>query len=48
MAAVLDSELMKHVLVMWSDPSAALRLVYWLEHTLGYGEEGGRGEGGRE
>lgn len=36
MAAVLDSELMKHVLVMWSDPSAALRLVYWLEHTLGY------------
>ena len=37
MAAVLESGLLRHLFSLWSDPSAALRLTYWLEHTLGYG-----------
>ena len=37
MAAVLESGLLKHLFCLWSDPSTALRLTYWLEHTLGYG-----------
>lgn len=36
MAAVLESDLLRHVLSIWPDPSATLRLTYWLQHSLGY------------
>ena len=38
MAAVLESPLLSHLVSVWPEPSAALRLTYWLQHTLGYGE----------
>ena len=38
MAAVLGSPLLQHMFTMWPDPSAALRLTYWLQHSLGYGK----------
>ena len=37
MAAVLESNLLRHVLCLGSDPSAVIRLTYWLQHYLGYG-----------
>ena len=39
MAAVLESSLLRHVFAIWSDPSAALRVTYWLQYTLGYGTD---------
>ena len=37
MAAVLESNLLCHVLCSGSDPLAMIRLTYWLQHYLGYG-----------
>ena len=37
MAAVLESNLLRHVLCLGSDPSAVIRLTYWLQHYLEYG-----------
>ena len=38
MASILDIILLQHVFSLWSDCSASLRFISWLQHALGNGK----------
>jgi hypothetical protein len=38
MVSILESTLLQHVFSLWSDRSASLRFISWLQHALGNGK----------